>query len=240
MPTPTKREKSAENEVDKNKKRADNDSTNEEGRVIVTGNEFGEYADIKELRAKAIQYYKDNLQGTSVENPVLGKIDIDQNGIVNFTGAGKREMKNSSAKEHKLLLIKHLPQLIKNATNIVGKNSSKDKHDGEYFYYLHTTATINGQRTPVNITLVKRNDSSIQYYNHTLPSEENQKDAVVSTGPESSNEALGTPSIPASNLDDNIPQKAEKHKKNLPCKPTNLPSKVDKKREKSAEEKEVI
>ena len=94
--------------------------------IVVTGNEFGEYKDIKELRKKAVQYYADHLQGTSVENATLGKIDIDENGRVNFTGAGKREMKNSSAKKHKLLLIKHLRTLIANATDIEGKESSKE------------------------------------------------------------------------------------------------------------------
>ena len=51
------------------------------GEIVVTGNEFGEYKDIKELRKKAVQYYSEHLQGTSVENATLGKIDIDKNGL---------------------------------------------------------------------------------------------------------------------------------------------------------------
>lgn len=184
----------------------DSNKASKGGEVVVTGKEFGEYKDVKELRKKAVQYYADHLQGTSVNNAALGRIDIDENGLVNFTGAGKREMKNSSAKEHKLLLVRHLPTLIENATDIDGKESSEDKHDGEFFYYLHTSAVIDGKDTPVNITLVKRNDGSIQYYNHTLPTEENKKGAVVSTEPESSNEALGTPSIPAPSVTSSIPQ----------------------------------
>ncbi len=39
-----------------NKKASDNG-----GRVVVTGKEFGEYKDIKELRKKAKEYYKKNL-----------------------------------------------------------------------------------------------------------------------------------------------------------------------------------
>lgn len=34
----------------------------------MTGKEFSEYKDIKDLRAKAIEYYHKNLQGTFVEN----------------------------------------------------------------------------------------------------------------------------------------------------------------------------
>ena len=176
----------------------------------MTSDEFGDYKDIRELRKKAVKYYSDQLQGTSVENEALGKIDIDGNRLVHFTGAGKREMKNSSAKEHKLLLVKHLPMLIANTTKIVGKTSSEDKHNGEYFYYLQTSAEIEGKNTPVIITLIKRNDGSIQYYNHTLPTEEHKKGAVVSTEPESSSEALGTPSIPAPSSGHSIPHEQEK------------------------------
>ena len=124
------------------------EKTANEGGVVVTGKEFGEYRDIKELRKKALQYYKEYLQGTSVENALLGKIDIDDIGLAEFTGSGKRELKNSSAKEEKLLLVKHLPALIHNATDISGKKSSKESHAGEYFYYLHTAAEIQGVNPP--------------------------------------------------------------------------------------------
>ena len=182
----------------------DNETVNG-GEVVVTGDEFGEYKDIKELRKKAVKYYSDNLQGTSVENATLGKIDIDENGLVNFTGAGKREMKSTSAKAHKLLLVKYLPNLIKGATDITSNEAVKERHANETFYYLHTEAVINGKKTPVDITLVKRNDGSIQYYNHVLPSEET-KDTSVSPGPESSNEALGTPAVDVSLVTSSVPQ----------------------------------
>ena len=176
------------------------------GEVVVTGKEFGEYKDIKELRKKAVQYYADHLQGTSVENATLGKIDIDENGLVNFTGAGKREMKSTSAKANKLFLVKYLPKLIAEATNITSNAAVKERHANEVFYYLHTDAVMDGKRKPVEITLVKRNDGSIQYYNHILPTEEKNKDVSVSPGPESSNEALGTPAVDTSSVTSSILQ----------------------------------
>ena len=191
------------------------EKTANEGGVVVTGKEFGEYRDIKELRKKALQYYKEYLQGTSVENALLGKIDIDDIGLAEFTGSGKRELKNSSAKEEKLLLVKHLPALIHNATDISGKKSSKESHAGEYFYYLHTAAEIQGVKTPVEITLIKRNNRTIQYYNHTLPSLEKGKkieSASVSTEPESLNGSSETPSIHALSSVSNIPSEQEKSK----------------------------
>lgn len=174
------------------------EATKEKNVVTVTGDEFGNYDNISELRKKAIQYYKEYLQGTSVRNKKLGIIDIDENGIVNFTGSGKSKMKHVSAKPNKLLLVKHLPELIKNATDITEKPAMSDKHkiNNEHFYYLHTKVSINGKLEPVDITLIKRNDKSIQYYNHILPNEESIKkeDTTVHTEPVSSKEALGTPS----------------------------------------------
>lgn len=172
--------------------------TKEKNVITVTGDEFGNYDNISELRKKAIQYYKEYLQGTSVRNKKLGIIDIDENGIVNFTGSGKSKMKHVSAKPNKLLLVKHLPELIKNATDITEKAAMSDKHkiNNEHFYYLHTKVNINGKLEPVDITLIKRNDKTIQYYNHILPNEESIKkeDTTVHTEPVSSKEALGTPS----------------------------------------------
>ncbi|MBO6305312.1 MAG: hypothetical protein J6M62_09595 [Selenomonadaceae bacterium] len=151
--------------------------------IKVSGKEFGDYADIKELREKAVTYYATRLQGVSVENENLKKISIDKNGIVNFTNSGKKKMKNSSAKVHKLLIIKYLPELIRNATDISDKQSVKLTHKKEHFYYLHTMVSVEEKAIPVEITVIRRNNGEIQYYNHTLPTEEYKKDAVVSTEP---------------------------------------------------------
>ena len=149
-------------------------------------NLLGEYKDIRKLRAKAVQYYAKNLQGTFVENTTLKQMDADGNGTVFFTGAGKHEMKGTSAKENKLLLVPELPELIQGATSITASAATKDRHANETFYYLHTETVIDQTPAPVIITLVKRNDKSIQYYNHILPAEEQRKNTSVSPGPESS------------------------------------------------------
>ena len=165
--------------------------------IAVRGDEFGTYKDIKELRQKAISYYQEVLQGTSVENARLGRVDIDQNGLVEFTGSGRRKAKSTSAKVEKLLLIKYLPQLIREATNITESPAEKERHATDYFYYLHTVAEVNGVPVPVDITLIKNNDGHIQYYNHTLPTLENdnKKESPVTAGPVFSKETLGTPPV---------------------------------------------
>ena len=174
-----------------------NQENERRSRVAVRGDEFGTYKDIKELRQKAISYYQEVLQGTSVENARLGRVDIDQNGLVEFTGSGRRKAKSTSAKAEKLLLIKYLPQLIREATNITESPAEKERHATDYFYYLHTAAEINGASVSVDITLIKNNDGHIQYYNHTLPTLENdnKKESPVTAGPVFSKETLGTPPV---------------------------------------------
>lgn len=193
--------------VEENTSKIKKTTTNSDGIVVVNGDEFGEYTDVKDLRKKAIDYYQNVLQGTKVENAKLGEIDIDNVGFVEFTGSGRREVKGTSAKETKLLLVKHLPTLIQNAENITEEDSKKERHANEHFYYLHTAVEVNGEILPVDITLVKRNNGSIQFYNHVLPTLETEKnEPLVSSAPESStNEALGTPTVSGSS-DSSVPQ----------------------------------
>lgn len=191
--------KKATDEGDKNNdKQAEVDKlANETSQVIVSGNEFGEYTDIKDLRKKALSYYSEHWQGIHVKNSKLGDIDIDNIDVAEFTGSGKREIKSTSAKKEKLFLIKYLPKLIHQAVDLTDNTSQKERHANEHFYYLHTSALIEGKEIPVDITLIKRNDRSIQFYNLTLPSLENNKknEPLVSSAPESPNGALGTPTV---------------------------------------------
>lgn len=190
-----------------------NENANESGVVVVMGDEFGDYKDIKELRTKAIDYYRKNLQGTSVENKELGRIDIDENGLVEFTTEGRQKVKANSANEETLLLIKYLPQLIKNAKSIEHKDAVSEKHRklGDSFYYLQTSYVRNGETVPLEITLKKLHTGDIHYYNHTVNPKQHNFGVPVSPRTESSNEANvskadSTPII----SDSNIAQESEK------------------------------
>lgn len=139
----------------------------------MVGNEFGVYEDIKELRKKAIRYYKTNLQGTNVWNQTLAKMDADGNGKVEFTSEGRDKVKSNSAKEDTLLLIKYLPTLIAGARHIESKEAMSEKHKklGDSFYYLYIKHEMNGKIFSVEITLKKLYTGNIHYYNHTIESE---------------------------------------------------------------------
>lgn len=204
-----------EGEIIANDKQTETDKVaNEGGSVEVTGNEFGKYEDIKELRKKALAYYAEHWQGTYVKNIELGEIDIDRIDTAEFTGSGKREIKSTSAKEEKLLLIKYLPKLIHQATDITENTAQKERHANEHFYYLHTSAMMNGKETPVDITLIKRNDGRVQFYNLTLQSLEDSKknEPLVSSAPVSPKGVLGTPTVNGSSVS-SVAQVQENSKK---------------------------
>ena len=153
----------------------------------MTGDEFGDYKNIKDLREKAIDFYRRVLQGTSVENKVLGKVDIDNIGIVQFTTEGRRKVKSNSANEDTLLLIKHLPKLIVNATDVHYKMATSEKHikSGDSFYYLYTHYIRDGKKIPLEITLKKLHTGDIHYYNHIVAPQEYKKEVPVSPRTES-------------------------------------------------------
>ena len=144
--------------------------------ATITGKEFGEYTDIKDLRAKALTYYRENLQGTFAHNDLLGDIRLSEEvvtkegepGDVKFTGTGRKEMGHSSGNIMKLLSIYRLKEIMENA-NIVGKSSSqKEKHQGWTFYYLHSAIDTPDGKQYVVATVVDKGEGSVDYYNHNV------------------------------------------------------------------------
>ncbi|WP_294025504.1 hypothetical protein [uncultured Megasphaera sp.] len=178
--------------------------------VVVTGDEFGKYEDLKELRAKAKAYYKEHLQGTSVHNSILGNVELKDDSI-DFTGKGISKAVSTSAKENKLLLIKYLPQLIENANEVASQPNVKDKREAKQYTYLMTHAIVGGKRENVIVTIFTDANGN-KYYNHILNDEENKKRPPVYPA-QAANKSDGIPAMrePFSTLI--IPQKAEKRNK---------------------------
>ena len=72
-----------------------------EKQIEIKGDELGKYKDIKELRQKAVDYYRKNLSGTYVNHNKIGKII--------FTLSGYKKPISFSADKRKLLLFPYLP-----------------------------------------------------------------------------------------------------------------------------------
>lgn len=143
--------------------------------VTITGNEFGRYKDINDLREKAISYYRKNLQGTTVYNSALGEIRIGKGMTQNnlrYTRRGWKEMRNTSANPIKLLSVPHLNEIISGAEYITESVPKKKKHEGEHFYYLHSALqTPNGMRYVI-VSVREDKEGYLNYNNHNIETEE--------------------------------------------------------------------
>ena len=118
------------------------------------------------MREKAKDFYRKNLRGTRVRNPILGEIDLTDDSIM-FTNVGLNKMGATSAQFKKLLLVKHLPELIQNADSVSAEENYKDKRNASQYAYLHSTAIFAGMTVeqlagtdityapPVSSTLVR-------------------------------------------------------------------------------------
>ena len=114
----------------------------------LTGNELGEFNNIDDLRNAAIKHYKNNIQGTIIKHPELGKIL--------FTGKGIDKTRNASADIRKLKSIPELSKLVKNGDFEGTLNNYKNRKDGiTKFHYLRNTININGKLFEYRITIAK-------------------------------------------------------------------------------------
>lgn len=144
--------------------------------ATITGKEFGEYTDIKDLRAKALTYYKEHLQGTFAHNDLLGDIRLSDEvvaaeevpGDVKLTGKGKKEMSYASGNPFKLLAVVHLKDIISNANIIAITKSQKEKHNGWMFYYLHSAIDTPDGKQYVVVTVADKGKGTVDYYNHNI------------------------------------------------------------------------
>lgn len=184
--------------------------------ATIKGNEFGEYADIKELREKALDYYKRELQGHSVYNELLGNIKFEEkepDGEVQITGSGRKKMSSSTANPLKLLSIKSLKELISGANIITAAEAKDGRHKGWKFYYLHSNVETNKGKQYVVVTVADKGSGAIDYYNHNIYTEEEYKKIesdinatlehrVSSTGRFSKNKSLSSDLIiyPSTNI----------------------------------------
>lgn len=182
----------------------------------ITGNEMGHYTDLKDLQKKTFAWYRDNLQGTSVYNSMLGEIRIDkgyQENNIKFTGAGKREMSHTAAKREKLFATRYLREIIENGNFVTEAASQKEKHSGEHFYYIHSTLNVNGQKMYVVVNVIERKDKSLSYYNHNVFNENEYKKIEDALKPSGSGVSSPVQHLEQqSSFADSVSQKADNYK----------------------------
>lgn len=111
--------------------------------------------DIKAERKKTLEWYRANLQGTTVEHPDLGEIY--------FNGRAGSHAINKSGSE-KLALVKYLPQLIKNGKTDGWGPLNKVRSDGfTEFAIVKNNILLNGKDTEVGCFIGKHSDGKVYY-----------------------------------------------------------------------------
>ena len=115
----------------------------------------------------------------------------------------------TSAQVQKLLLVKYLPELIKNADKISAEENLKDKRNASQYSYLHSTANINGTVQDINITIFTDANGN-KYYNHNITSnDKSKKDSPVHLAQATKN-SDGIPIIDKSSYFENTPVNSAK------------------------------
>lgn len=182
----------------------------------ITGDEMGHYTDLKDLRTKALDYYKKNLQGTKVRNSVLGEIRIGKGLTENdiaLTGSGRRKMSTTSAKPEKLLVVRYLREIIEGSNFVTEAASHKEKHSGENFYYIHSALNVNGEKFYVVVTARELNNRELVYYNHNVFNENEYKKIEDALRPsDSAISNAGQYSEQQSSFKDSVTQKGRVYK----------------------------
>lgn len=137
------------------------------GVVKITGQELGDYKDIKELRQKAVEYYKTHLQGKSVEHPKLGE--------VLFSRKGLEEYKNYSGNPDKLKMVVALPDIIKSGEYQGPEALHKVRRDGAVrFHRLEKYISVHSGDKKKVVAVVWEDKNGNKFYDLMLPEKELQ------------------------------------------------------------------
>jgi len=139
-----------------------------EKQIEIKGDELGEYKDTKELRQKAVDYYKKNLAGTYVNHNKIGKIT--------FTLSGYKKPISFSADKRKLLLFPYLPEIIKNG--VIDKEEKDNKGRADFSWVIlkskiklgikEEEEKKEGKKEEVVRVNIRKDDDGNLYYDHVI------------------------------------------------------------------------
>lgn len=120
--------------------------------VQLTGDELGHYKDIKELRQKAVDYYKNNLQGKIVKHPQLGEIL--------FSRKGRDEYEAFSGNPDKLKMVVVLRSIIETGHYLGAEALHKIRKDGAIRFHLIENMVKIGRGKAQKVKVIVWEDSN--------------------------------------------------------------------------------
>ncbi len=125
-------------------------------KISLTGNELGSYRDVKELRQKAVDYYKEHLQGKPAHRDDIGEIQ--------FTRKGMEKSRSFSGNPDKLLMFPAIRDIIE--TGKLGKEEAIDhsrNDDIVAFIPISSTVDFKGKPREVEVLLGKDRKGNLYY-----------------------------------------------------------------------------
>lgn len=156
--------------------------------ISLTGKELGDYKDVKELRQKAVDYYKANLQGKTAHRDDVGEI--------RFSRKGRGETFSFSANPDKLLLVPALRDIIEKGE--LGKEEALNhpRKDG-IVAFVPVTKTVNLKGRPQEVeVLLGKDENGNLYYDMFLEQRKNPLTVTGSHNPRPSGDSAGiTPAV---------------------------------------------
>lgn len=140
----------------------------EAGKVSISGKELGEYTSIEDLREKAINYYKNNLQGKTAKNPVLGDIL--------FSRKGRDKYESFSADPNKLKMVVGLKKLLETSEEVESEDLHKPRKDGAIRFHRVAGEIKMGENPATKVkVLVWEDRNGNKFYDLELPKKEPQQ-----------------------------------------------------------------
>ncbi|WP_428066307.1 hypothetical protein [Candidatus Proelusimicrobium volucris] len=135
--------------------------------IEITGTELGDYTDIKDFRAKAIDWYKANLQGKTVKHPQLGEIL--------FSRKGRDEYEAFSGNPDKLKMVVALYSIIETGRYLGSEPLHKIRKDGAICFHLIENMVKIGRGTAQKVKVIVWEDTNgKKFYDLKIPKKELQ------------------------------------------------------------------
>ncbi len=142
--------------------------------LIIDENKLGSASiPADELRKIAVEYYKNNLAGTSVHHEELGKII--------FSNSGFKKPISFSADIRKLRLFPYLPEIIKNGKVITEENDKRDRVNVQKFYTLVSEVVLDGKKEKIRVNIRKDSNGNL-YYDHVINKPRMNSDRLNKSG----------------------------------------------------------
>lgn len=151
--------------------------------ISLTGKELGSYRDVKELRQKAVDYYKEHLQGKPAHRDDIGEI--------RFSRKGRGETFSFSVNPDKLLIIPALRDIIEKGKLGREEALNHPRKDG-IVAFIPVTKTVNlkGRPQEVEVLLGKDRKGNL-YYDMFLEQRKNPQTVAGSHNPRLSGDSTG-------------------------------------------------